>query len=421
MEKLLNMGRRLLPGRILKVLRPIYHYLLTFTGALIYRFPSRKIKVVGVTGTKGKSSVSELINAVLEEAGYKTAVASTIRFKIGKDSRPNLFKMTMPGRFFQQQFLRRAVNNGCEWAVLEMTSEGVRQFRHKFIFLDALVFTNIAPEHIESHGSFEKYLAAKLKLARLLEKSPKKHRSIIANIDDKEGKKFLDINVKTKLPYSLKQTAHKTSNDGVEVTWKGVELKSKLKGEFAAENILAAASFAESQKISPEKVRLAIEKIQTISGRGEEINAGQKFTVVVDYAHTAESLEAIYSAYSNKRKICVLGSTGGGRDKWKRPKMGAVADQYCEQIILTDEDPYDENPEQIIADVASGIKTHTPEIVMDRREAILKAFKMAVEGDVVLITGKGTDPFIMKARGEKLSWSDSQVAKEELKKLAASS
>ncbi len=180
-----------------------YHYSLAMLGAIRYGFPSRKLIVIGVTGTKGKSTTTEIIAAILKEAGHTVAIASTIRFSIGRETEANLFKMTMPGRFFLQRFLRKAVNKGATHAVVEMTSEGARQFRHKGISLDALVFTNLAPEHIESHGSFEKYKEAKLSLAKHLESSSKRPRYIVANIDDKHGKDFLNINVERKLPFSL--------------------------------------------------------------------------------------------------------------------------------------------------------------------------------------------------------------------------
>ena len=170
MPRVLENMKAILPTPLFKVLQPIYHILLSFLGALIYRFPSKKIKVVGITGTKGKSTVTEMLNAILEEAGYATALSNTIRFKIGSESERNMHKMTMPGRFFVQRFLRQAVDAGCEWVVLEMTSEGVKQFRHKWISLDALIFTNLSPEHIEAHGSFEKYRDAKRALGKLIEK-----------------------------------------------------------------------------------------------------------------------------------------------------------------------------------------------------------------------------------------------------------
>lgn len=174
LEMLLRFGKKIIPKKLFRMGQPIYHWLLAFAAALIYRFPSRKIFVLGIVGTKGKTSTVEIINAILEEAGYKTALSSSLRFKVGKSSEENRFKMTMPGRFFAQKFLRRAVGEKCQYAILELTSEGAAQYRHKFIQSDALIFTNLSPEHIESHGSFEKYRKAKLKFFKALEKSPKK-------------------------------------------------------------------------------------------------------------------------------------------------------------------------------------------------------------------------------------------------------
>src|SRR3989344_5946083 len=192
MDKFLQTIKRFIPKGIFNALAPIYHNKLALLGAVFYRFPSQKIKVVGVTGTKGKATTVELINAILEEDGQKTALAGALRIKVGEKSEPNKFKMTMPGRFFVQRFLRRAVSAKCDWAILEMTSEGTELFRHKFLDLDALVFTNLSPEHIESHGSYENYVAAKLKIAKALAKSRKSNKTIIVNNDDKEAGKFLD-------------------------------------------------------------------------------------------------------------------------------------------------------------------------------------------------------------------------------------
>ncbi|HYF29045.1 MAG TPA: cyanophycin synthetase, partial [Candidatus Paceibacterota bacterium] len=148
----------------------------------------------------------------------------------------------------------------------------------------------------------------------------------------------------------------------------------------------------------------------------ERIEEGQGFQAVVDYAHTPDSLAALYSAYPG-RKICVLGNTGGGRDTWKRPEMGRIADEACDEVILTNEDPYDEDPRAIVEAMAAGMK-RAPKIIMDRREAIGAALSLARPGDAVLITGKGTDPYIMEANGKKTPWSDAAVVREELKKLA---
>jgi UDP-N-acetylmuramoyl-L-alanyl-D-glutamate--2,6-diaminopimelate ligase len=161
----------------------------------------------------------------------------------------------------------------------------------------------------------------------------------------------------------------------------------------------------------------AIEKFSGPKGRVEKIEAGQNFMVIVDYAHTADSMEKLYKAFSGHRKICVFGATGGGRDKWKRPEMGKVASQYCDTIILTDDDSYDEDTRSIISDIERGITTQKKEIIIDRREAIKTALKSATKDSVVLITGKGTDPFLMGPNGSKLKWSDAEITKEEIAKL----
>ena len=420
METILYHIKRFLPDPLLHKARPAYHRALAFLGALIYRFPSRKLTVIGITGTKGKSSTAEIVNAVLEEAGHTTALASTIRFKIGSHSRPNLFKMTMPGRFFVQKFLRDALRAGCTHAVLEMTSEGTIQFRHKHIALDTLIFTNLSPEHIEAHGSYEAYFLAKFKIARELERSPKQNRAIISNNDDEHGKKFLEIDVEHVIPYSLSDAgAYMLDERGADFVFENTAMHTPLVGVFNIYNALAAIHYAKHRNIPLETVQVALLKLQPIKGRVEYIEAGQKFNVVIDYAHTPHSLEALYKAFADRRKICVLGNTGGGRDRWKRPEMGAIAEWHCDEIILTNEDPYDEEPRAIVEDMARGMTRKKPSIIMDRRRAIRKALSLARdENDIVLITGKGTDPYIMGARNAKVRWSDAAVARNELEKIA---
>jgi UDP-N-acetylmuramoyl-L-alanyl-D-glutamate--2,6-diaminopimelate ligase len=396
-----------------------YHWCAAYWGAVLYRWPTQNLFVIGVTGTKGKSTTTELIAAILKEAGYKVAVASTIRFAIGEQSEPNLFKMTMPGRTFLQSFFSAAVQKGATHAVVEMTSEGAKQFRHKGIILDALVFTNLQPEHIESHGSFEKYAEAKLSLAKHLEESPKRPRYMVANADDKYGKAFLSITVEHKLPFSLTDAEpYSTNEKAVRFVWKRGELFTvPLPGLFNLRNVLAAITLTEAMGIPQNKIKKALENIGQIAGRAERVERGQPFTVVVDYAHTPDSLRALYETYENKRIIAVLGSTGGGRDTWKRPDMGGIAELYADMAILTNEDPYDEDPKKIIEHIAKGFKKKKPHVIFDRRKAIREALREAKEGDAVLITGKGTDPYIMGPKGSKEVWSDRKVAEEELQKL----
>jgi UDP-N-acetylmuramoyl-L-alanyl-D-glutamate--2,6-diaminopimelate ligase len=399
-------------------LQPIYHWLLAFIAALVYCFPSKKIFVLGVTGTKGKTSTIEIINAILTEAGYKTALASSLRFKIDKESQKNEFKMTMPGRFFMQNFLRKAVKAGCQYAILEMTSEGAVQYRHKFVKINAMLFTNLSPEHIESHGSFENYRNAKLKFFKALEKTRGKKRIIIVNADDSHASYFLNFNVDERITYSLKNLAdYKLEKSGITFTLDSMVIHSKLPGEFNLYNILAAIVFARSQNIGLGTIKWAIEKFSGIEGRIESIDESQDFKLIVDYAHTPDSLEKVYEMFQGPRKICVLGSAGGGRDKWKRPKMGKIASKHCDQVILTNEDPYDEDPAKIISDIKKGISSGRCEIILDRREAIKKALQSAKTGDAVIITGKGAEPWIMGPKGTKIRWDDRQVAREELRKI----
>ena len=417
---------RIRSTKFFTLLQPLYHFLWAFFSALYYRFPARSLVVIGITGTKGKSSTAEFLNAILEAQGFTTALLGTIRFKIGDSSRPNMFKMSMPGRGFVQHFLRDAVRAGCTHAIIEMTSEGMRQDRHRFIPLDGAIFLNITPEHIESHDSFENYLSAKLKIRTALASSYKKKKFIVANVTNSYAERFLDVRDAQRIAYSLEDgVPWHTSEEGISFTFKNTLITSPLKGSFMIENALAACCAADALGIPHHIIAQGISSLSVIPGRAQEVRLkeshphvnAQDFTVVVDYAHTKESLEAIYRAYEGKRRICVLGNTGGGRDTWKRPVMGMVADTYCDEIILTNEDPYDEDPRKIVDAMAQGMKKNTPRILMDRREAIHTALTLAHPHDVVIITGKGTDPYIMEAHGKKTPWSDYQVAYEELEKV----
>ena len=401
-----------------RILAP-YHYAWALLTALWYGFPAKRLAVIGVTGTKGKSSVAEMLYAIFATAGYETALAGTIRFVIGSKSRQNLFKMTLPGRGFIQKFLAEALAKKCTHAIVEITSEAALQYRHLGLDLDALVFTNLQKEHIESHGSIENYFRAKLSIGEALVRSIKRPRSIIARADDVYGAAFLALPVEKQIPFSFTDAVDaRVSENGVLFSFGGTHFTLSLPGEFSVLNALAAIKTAEVFGVPLETCAEALKELSHISGRVERIEAGQNFTVVVDYAHTPDSLRALYGAFPNHRKICVLGNTGGGRDTWKRPEMGRIAEEACEKVILTNEDPYDEDPRAIVDAMEAGMR-RVPEIVMDRRLAIRSALRSARANDVVLISGKGTDPFIMGPRGSKEPWSDAVVVREELERLLA--
>ena len=405
--------RALMPWPILS----LYHFLLAFVASVIFSEPSKQLIVIGVTGTKGKSSTIEYINAIFEEAGYETAILNSIRRKIGKTEHPNTSRMSMPGRFGMQKFLFDAVQAGSQVAIIEMTSEGSRLHRHRFIHLDCLVFTNLSPEHIESHGSFEAYADAKLALGRGLLKSVKRPRIIVANTDDGFSTQFLALPVEEAVPFSLTQLeSYEADSSGGRFHFGETLIEVHLPGNFSLKNALAACVVARTFGIKEPVIARGIAKITEIPGRAQEISVGQDFKVVVDYAHTPDSLAAIYDAYKPKRLICVLGNTGGGRDLWKRPEMGKIADECCAEVVLTNEDPYDEDPQSIIDMMARGMK-RTPHTNIDRRLAIREAIALANAGDAVIISGKGTDPSIRGPLGKSIPWSDANVVREELNLL----
>ena len=391
-----------------KFIFQIYHYLWALVGAVIYGFPSRKMIVIGITGTKGKSTAVVLTGKIFQEAGIRVGWISSLTINYGKKEIMNKYHMTMPGRFFIQSALAKMVKNDCKYAIIEVTSEGIKQFRHKFIKFSGAVFTNLAPEHIEAHGSFENYRNAKLRLFKITAKTENSFG--VYNTDDENVEWFLKYPIKNKYKFS-------SQNDKI-------DFKLNLIGDFNTANALAALTIAKSQGISEEIAKKALEKVKFIPGRLEEIDEGQDFMVIVDLAHTPDSFEKVFKVFkqvSHKRIISVFGSAGGGRDKWKRPELGRIASETSDIIILCNEDPYSENPASIIEEISAGFsQIQNPNFkfqkIEDRREAINRALSLAQKDDIVLILGKGTEQ-TMVIGNQKFKWDDRDVVREELKKL----
>lgn len=435
--------------RFLKKLIPdfligIYHFKWSLFMALIYGLPSRKIKVIGVTGTNGKSTVVHLIDNILEQSGYKVASISSIKFKIGDKVWDNKLKMTMPGHGEIHRFLHKAVKADCQYAVLEVTSEGIRQFRHCFVNFNTAVFTNLTPEHIESHGGFEKYKEAKGELFKAL----KKKGRIIANLDDDNTEYFLRFPAEDKYGYRIidkvvegtpKLTtvipdlktivAHDSQllASGVKFIVKETEFNLNLLGRFNIHNALAAICLGLSEGISLGDIKKGLERVKGIPGR-LEIVISRPFAVLVDYAHTPDALEKVYKTVReihSGRIVGLLGAAGGGRDKWKRLELGRIAAQYCNHIILSNEDPYDEDPEEIIKQIKKGIDKHLAdfrqeipvEVIIDRRQAIHRALLVCQDNDILVITGKGCEPWMCVKKGKKIPWDDRQIVREEYQKI----
>lgn len=462
MDKFLNTLKKFIPKKLFQKVQPAYHFLLNWLAALLYKQPSEKLIVAGVTGTTGKTSSVYMTAQVLENAGYKVGYTSTALFSDGERIWLNDKKMTMAGRFFTQKILARMVKNGCDYAIVETTSEGIRQYRHRFINYDILVFTGLYPEHIESHGSFENYKQAKGELFYHLKRGKTKYtdeqtkvqkvvknikkidlnrvkKTIIANGDDEQVGYFLDFWAERKMVYTQVED-YKTEREdlnkiflykdiqadkkGVSFIWEDSPVKLQLLGKHNAQNAVTAASVASSREIEKNTIILGLESIKSIAGKMEKIEEGQNFTVIVDYAFEPRAMENLYSTLESleyNNLIQVLGAAGGGRDTEKRPKLGKMAGEKAQTVIVTNEDPYDEDPETIIAQVASGAeytgKKEGEDLfkITDRREAIRKALQLARGNDIVLITGKGCEQAICLAGGEKMKWDDREVVREELK------
>jgi UDP-N-acetylmuramoyl-L-alanyl-D-glutamate--2,6-diaminopimelate ligase len=404
-----------------------YHFTLASVGAFLYGHPSRKLIVIGVTGTKGKSTVVNLIAKILEGAGYKVGLTSTIGFKIADREWVNDTKQTMQGRWRLQQLLSQMVKAGCRYAVIETSSEGIAQYRHIGLDYDLAVFTNLSPEHIESHGGFENYKLAKAKLFSGLQSSFHKtidgrpvKKVIIANADDKLAEYFLQWPSDEKITISLgsgrsdlSATSISTTDHGASFSVNNESVQLRLLGEFNISNALLAMAVGQSQGIEFSVMKKTLENVSSLPGRMEEIKNNRGFRVFVDYAHEPASLEAVYKtvkSFQPNRIIAVLGSQGGGRDKAKRPVLGKLAGQYADYVIVTNEDPYDENPQQIIDDVAGGSQ-QAVEKILDRKEAIQRALSLAQSGDIVIITGKGSETVMAVGGGKKIPWDDRVVAR----------
>ncbi|MDO8592698.1 MAG: UDP-N-acetylmuramyl-tripeptide synthetase [bacterium] len=467
MDKLLRIIKKYIPAKLFAALQPVYHYLLAAAAAARYGWPSEKLIVIGVTGTTGKTTSTYLMAKMLNSAGLKTGFTSTAMFSDGKNEWLNDKKMTMMGRFFTQGILKKMVKNHCQYAIVEATSQGVEQFRHRFINYDILIFTGLYPEHLEAHGSFAKYKQAKGKLFAHLKNCKTKYaddkkrvvkaesglkkieanrvkKIIIANGDDEAAGYFLEFWAEEKISYKAKSHPSaggskvknnaveygsiKSNKGGVEFTVNGkTKINLKQLGEYNAANAMTAVCLGLSQGLALEKIKAGLEKVKGIPGRMEIIkNTAPGFTVIVDYAFEPEALKKIYETVLKleyNKIIHVLGSTGGGRDAARRPKLGALAGQNAEAVIITNEDPYDDDPKLIIGQVAAGaanagkVENENLFKIEDRREAISKALSLAGENDLVLVTGKGCEQAICAADGVKIPWDDRQVVREELELL----
>ncbi len=420
-----------------------YHYAMARVAAFAYGNPSDKLVVIGVTGTKGKSSTVQMIAQLLAACGERVGYTSTAGFAINGCVIENKMKMTMPGRFFLQRMLRDMVQEECTYAVVETSSQGLTQFRHVGVNYDVAVFTNLTPEHIESHGGFENYKSAKGLLFSHLTKRPKKtidgktiDKTIVVNADDEHAEYFTSFPADRHVAFSWKKVQDVTRDgSGLRMTMHDVDFHVPLLAQFEQQNALCAIATLASVGVPLEKLATAASSLASVPGRFERITCGQPFTVIVDYAYEPASIAALIasvralgvsggagSGSAGKRIIGVHGSAGGGRDVARRDAIGRLAGTEDDVVIVTNEDPYDDNPADIIRAVADGAravgKVDGKDLFTfdDRQDAIDFAVAQAQPGDAVLVTGKGSEPVMAIAGGRKIAWDDRDAARRALAK-----
>lgn len=419
-----------------------YHYCQSKFANLYFQNPSEKMIVIGVTGTKGKTTTANFIWSALESSGEKCGLIGTANIRIGKKEYLNKYHMTMPGTFVIQGLMKEMVKAKCKYLVMEVTSEGVKQWRHLGINFDFGVFTNLTPEHLRSHeNSFENYKKAKGEFFNYLTKSKQKFfdnqtikKTTIVNLDSPHSQYFLDFPVDTKITYGLntdsqvKPTNIENKKDGIAFKINNDNFEINLIGEFNILNALPAIAISQNLGIDMKKVQEGFNSLKVIPGRMEKIDLGQNFEVFVDYAHEKESMTVAVNTAKERVKsshgkvVVLLGAEGGGRDKNKRAHMGEIVGKLADYIVVSNVDPYDDDPTEIVEDIAKisekfgKVRDKNLFVIEDRQEGIKKALSLAQENDLVLITGKGSEQSMIIGPN-KLKWDDREVVKEELKKI----
>ena len=419
------------------------HKLRAQLAAFRYGQPSKQLTIIGVTGTKGKTTVCNLLASILDAAKLPNAMETTINTKIGNEIKYHTQKsrwITTPPPAVLQKFLASAKRGGLQYVVLEVTSSAIDQFRTYGINFDVLVYTNLSHDHLDYHKTMDNYLNTKLKVFK-----DNPEAQFVINMDDQYWNRFYNLKSKEKFLYSTKKSVEHgavarkillspDASTFTAVTDDGqITIESHLPGIFNVSNMLSALCVGLALKIDPSKIKEGLENVSGVRGRMEQIvvSPKQDFSVIVDYAHNPDSLKNVYETIQESLKnrggrlIAVLGATGR-RDTTKRPIMGAIAGGFADLIIVTDEDPYDENPESIIEAVAAGVlkggKKNQWRLnrnywkVLDRKQAIRKAITEAQKNDVVIITGKGAEEVMAVGEKEFVPFSDRKIAREELEK-----
>jgi UDP-N-acetylmuramyl-tripeptide synthetase len=419
----------LTPLWLFDIIDPLGHGAEAYVAAAVNGFPGRKLRVIGITGTNGKTSTAAMTARIFETAGYRVGLSTTAIYQVGDEHFANDRNATVTDPWSLQRLLKRMRKAKVEVVVLEVTSHSLVQNRIAGVHFEAAALTNITQDHLDYHRTMERYINAKAKL--FLRTGLK---VVVLNADDPVYERFSHYPAARHISYSLEKAATLSAKDIVvagdgtaftlDYRSKETEVKLQLPGRFNVANALAAAGLALGLGVSLEKVVAGLGKLTSVPGRMEAIDAGQEFNVIVDYAHTPDALKNLYSTLrplTRGRLIVILGATGD-RDRVKRPIMGKLAAEMTDYIIVTDEEAYSEDPATIIEAVEAGVKAgggvkgKTYEVIPDRREAIARAFKLAKSADTVALTGMGHQQYRV-AKGEKSPWDEREVARELLRTL----
>lgn len=378
----------------------------------VYAYPSEQMKLIGVTGTNGKTTTTYLIEKILNDQRMPTGVIGTIERRFGGMSFP--MKGTTPDAHELQRHLGEMRDAGMRYCAMEVSSHALEQGRVKGCRFRTAIFTNLTQDHLDYHGTMEQYASAKglffSRLGNAYSQSAKERSYAVLNADDEASARFGMLTSAEVVTYGVEREADVRATS-ISVSAKGAffhvqtfrgetDIRLRLPGKFNVYNALAAIAAALIEGVELEYIKASLESIPGVPGRVESVEEGQPFSVVVDYAHTPDGLENVLRAvqeFADKRIICVFGC-GGDRDRSKRPLMGKIAARYSDIVIVTSDNPRTEDPARIIADIEAGLAGEKQAssrylLIPDRRTAIQKAVEMASQGDVVLIAGKGHETY----------------------------
>lgn len=405
--------KAVIPAGVFAVVEPYGHLAEAVIENIAYGFPARKLKVIGVTGTAGKTTTCTLVTHMLREGGYKVAMMTTVAIDYGdgKGAQHNTTRMTSLGSLKLLQAVKRMRANNVEWLVLEVSSHALAQHRVWGMPFSIVAFTNLSHDNADYHGTFENYRKAKLMLFKQCNRNRRGQRIGVVNADDPSGEIFASA-VKHPLRYGLKKGELRAS--GVELAANGSRFKAvigddeydintSLPGGFNVYNCLAAIGVARSAGLDKQQIEQAVAGLKSVEGRMNLIEEGQDFSVIVDYAPTPEGFEQVYAAVkpTAKARIITVFGSAGRRDELKRPIQGEIAGKNSDIIILTEEDDRDQDGMKIIEEIAAGAekagKTKDKDMffIHKREDAVQKAVDLARKDDIVLLLGKGEETVII--------------------------